>query len=88
VAIAGCPVDSVSGDGLVFAMEQNESLSLRADLFCLHVKHRAPPSRYEHQEIHPMADNMSEGDRPDCDTQGTWPTLQSKSFGKGRSLAK
>ena len=60
----------------------------QADLFRLHLKHRVRPSRYEDEEIHPLADNVYEGEPPDCYKHGTWPALQSKRFRKGRSLAK
>jgi hypothetical protein len=33
----------------------------QAALFRLHVKHRVRPSRYEDEDIHPLADNVYEG---------------------------
>jgi hypothetical protein len=38
----------------------------QADLFRLQIKHRVRPSGYGHQEFQPLADNMYEGERPDC----------------------
>jgi hypothetical protein len=43
---------------------------------------------YEHDEFHSLADEMYEGERLDCYQQGTWPTVRSRSFRRGTSLAK